>query len=251
MYIAFIDESGKPDLRSDEPFVLSALILHDSSLSVVRKELAGIKLKYDLDPSIEFHARDIVHGKRAFSGIRDMAVRKKILNDLFSLISNLNATLISVVVKKHPVLASMVSSGVTATKYIMTVIEAKAYELLTERLVLFLQNKAPQDEWMLLVIDEVYSKHDLTIRKNVENVILKGFFASRWPASKRIFPQPLFASSSMYDLVSYTVRKIHTKPVSASINFQEFFNLIKKKFDRCNDGRLYGCGIKVMTISKI
>jgi len=108
---------------------------------------------------------------------------------------------------------------------------------------------------MLLVIDETYSRHDINIRRNIERTVTQGFYASRWPASKRVFCQPLFAPSREYeglqlaDIVAYTVFKIYSdKPKSAIFDFKEYFEEIKDKFDKCKDGRIIGCGIKDYTV---
>ncbi len=246
MFIAFIDESGKPTKKEKTPFVLAALIVKDRELNRVRREVSSIRTKYNLDPSIEFHARDIVHGKRGFFRI-DMNTRKRILDDLINVIKNLDVTLIASVVRKRKILIDPIPDSEVRSR-----IESIGYELLVERLILFLE-KQGIDEWMMLVIDETDFRHDISIRRSIENVVTQGFYASRWPASQRVFPQPIFAPSKNYDtlqladIVAYTVFKIYSKPISAVFDFRDYFRLLERKFDRCRDGRIFGCGIKDYT----
>lgn len=247
MYIAFIDESGKPTKKERSPFVLAALIVRDSELNRIRKEVNRIKLKYGLDPDVEIHARDIVHGKRGFKNV-DMRVRKSLLDDVFNLLKSLDITLISTVILKKRIVGSPKPDSIVREE-----VEAKCYELLVERLVLFLEKKAV-DDWLLMVIDETYTKHDLSIRRNIERVVQHGFFASRWPASRRVFMQPLFVPSKLYeplqlaDIIAYTVFKKYSKPRSAIFDFNKYFQQILDKFSKCRDGRIFGCGIKDYTM---
>lgn len=66
MLTVFIDESGKPSLsdRNVKYFVLSGVIVSSGEvLNEARRRLAEIKIKYNLDPSVEIHAKDLFRAR--------------------------------------------------------------------------------------------------------------------------------------------------------------------------------------------
>ncbi len=250
LLVAFIDESGKPTKKEKTPFVVSALIIEDDDIVRIRREIHDLKtcIISNIDPQAEIHAKDIVHGKRYYRSVR-MEDRKRLFDALCNYIASLNCTIISVVIVKKSVLESRESDRVIREE-----IEKRAYSLLLERLVIYLNKRGKGNEVMLLVIDETDVGHDKSIKEKILEEISKGIYTSRYPSSRRVFKIPLFYPSiemtplQLADIVAYTIFKKYSKPRSAVFDFNNYFNIIKEKFDRCASGRILGCGLKVFTV---
>lgn len=244
MYFVYIDESGKPTRKESTPFVVAAFIIREKELNGVELEVTKLRLKYLGYEGVhaEIHGKEIVHGKGFYSKT-EMSVREKFLRDLYSLIGGSPATLIASVVKKE--------GWGLSEREAREAIERVAYQYLLERVTLFF-DKINCDERVLLIIDEVDIKHDVSIRDRIRSEIREGLFTSRRKSAKKIIKTPLFAPSvehvglQLADLVAYAVFKIYSSnPRSAIFDFNVYFKLIEDRFDRCRDGRLEGCGIKV------
>ena len=130
MYLIHIDESGKPNLKDKENYILSAFIVNEEHWFCINNDLNDLKKKIfsslSSDPlDVEIHIKDIVHGGRKFKGIPEPN-RYTMLDEIYSLIENMQATLISVAIMKKKIRKQSFD------------IEMWAFKLLFERICMFL-----------------------------------------------------------------------------------------------------------------
>jgi len=92
------------------------------------------------------------------------------------------------------------------------------------------------------------------VRSLVKNKITSGFYVIRTQASRLFFRVPLFYDSKdlralqLVDAISYAIFKKHTNPISNILNFNEYYNKILPKFDKCSTtNEIEGCGLKLWT----
>ncbi|MEB3789183.1 MAG: DUF3800 domain-containing protein [Desulfurococcales archaeon] len=237
--ILAIDESGKPHEASrKQAFVLSGIIVDETNIYSIKRELGSVRAKYNLDPLIEFHTKQIVHGKDAFSHVRDMGERASILEDIYIILKKYVNKIVSVYYHGG------IGNPVTA--------ESRAYQYLIERGIIAFDKIRRDNEILIVIIDSMHYKHNDNIRKLLHHEIRNGIYTSSWKVSHLVLSYPLFMSSrdcqilQLADLVAYTTRRsMYPKPTIGPMNFKHYFNTyIKPKLDRCRNGRVHGCGLK-------
>lgn len=245
MYIVFIDESGKPVKKEWRPFVVAAVIMHENILDEVEEGLLDLKLRFlgKIGYNAEIHGKEIVHGKGYFSRI-DIERRERLLSECYAFIGNKPLSLIASVVLKSGY------AGVPA-KEAREQMESVAYTHLLERITIYFDKKRT-NERILLIIDETDVKHDISIKNRISEEIRRGLYTSRRLSSRKIFPAPLFLAShtqaglQLADLVAYAVFRKYSKNLKSAIfDFNKYLQMINAKFDKCRNGRIDGCGIKV------
>ena len=237
--ILVVDESGKVENASRRnPFVLAGIIVDEYSVQNIRVELDHIKRKHFLPYMIEFHTKEIVHGKGAFEEIRNMNVRARILEDLYNVFTN------------H------VKSAVAVYYYgdIKDRVEAeiRAYRYLLERTIMAFDKVKTPEEILLVIIDQTHYKHDAKLSRLLFHEIRKGIYTSSWKATQYVMPHPVFTDSKeckiiqLADLAAYTIRrKMFPRPVVGPMDFTRYYRAyVEPKLDRCRDGRVIGCGLK-------
>ncbi len=107
MYLIHIDESGKPNLMDIENYILSAFIVNEEHWFCINNDLDDLKKKIfsslSVNPlDIEIHIKNIVHGNGKFKGV-SRNDRFSMLDELYSIIENMQATLISVAIMKNKI----------------------------------------------------------------------------------------------------------------------------------------------------
>lgn len=239
--ILAIDESGKAhEATKSQPFVLSGIIVDETNVDNIRRELSSVRVKYGLDPATEFHSKQIVHGKGAFSHIRDMRERASILEDIYRILINYINKIISVYYRggiDDPILA-----------------ESRAYQYLIERGIIAFDKIRENNEILVIIIDSIHYKQDDAIRRLLHHEIRNGIYTSSWNVSRLVLQEPLFMTSrdcqilQLADLAAYTIRRgMYQKPIVGPMNFKHYLNnYITPKLDRCRDGRIHGCGLKLL-----
>ncbi len=235
-----IDESGKADSASyEEPFVLAGVIVDESKIVDIRKELTKVKIEHNLDPSIEFHTSKIVHGKDYFSSISDITKRASILEDFYKVLTNNVEKVLAVYYRNK-----------TKDRW---KVESLAYKYLIERGIIAFDKIRHEDEMFIIVIDKVHYSYDTKVQAFLHNEVRNGIYTRSWGVTRLVVPVPIFMTSKechilqLADLVAYTVRRsLYREPsVAGSMDFKHYMNeYIKPKIDRCRDGRIMGCGIK-------
>ena len=233
-----IDESGQP---SDDVFVIAGVLLGESSMHLLKRIIDEVKARHGVPPDAELHAKDIVHGKGAYSGLRDFSARRRLLEDALSILSRLEAVAVAVV-GYGP--AQSPERGL-----------AIAFRYLLERGILAFNKVAGPHEHLFIVIDETYYRNDWARMRIVEAEVLEGFYTKRWPVIERVMSRPIFMPSQrepllqLADLVAYTVRRAvalsrgprRRDPLGL---LDLYSNYVEPVLDRCRDGRIRGCGLK-------
>ena len=241
MKVLAIDESGKPkSLEQDKAFVLAGVLFDESTIMQIRKEMAAIRSKHDLIPEIEFHTRDLVHGKRAFKDISNIEDRIAILEDLYSVLDKYSIAIVATIYKRETLDPD--------------VAESRAFKYLTERALIAFDKKrrVEAQEHMVIIIDESSYYHDRNVRQLIKFEVKDGIYSRTWLVSHYVLRTPLFMSSKecrllqLVDLVAYTIRRgLSDKPNTGRIDMRQYYQkYIEPKLDRCRDGRIQGCGLK-------
>ncbi len=251
MFLVFIDESGKPTRGEKDPYVVAALILHDSVYLDLEREVDKVVESVlgehiDIDAmKIEIHAKDIVQNKGVFRRV-PVKARIRLLDELFSLMcerfKNKLTSIVIIIVKDKALSLDEKSARRRMVQ--------RAYTLLVERITWFLEDYGK--ELALLMVDE--SDLDYDIRDIVRYELLHGLYTSRLGASRLIIDTPLFVKSHRYrpiqlaDLIAYTYFRIHAgrpKAMGGAFDFMKYKGMIERILRRNKGGRMEGYGIKV------
>lgn len=97
-----IDETGKASFNHrSKTFILSGLILPESCLSNLEKNLKKLKTKYFNDQDIVFHSRDMLRKKGPFSIFRDSEIELKFWPEYIQIISLQEISIAIIVVDKN------------------------------------------------------------------------------------------------------------------------------------------------------
>lgn len=249
MFLIYVDESGKPNFRDPESFVLSAFIINERDWQRIDNEVKRIKIEYFpalRDVDVELHASDIVHRKNVFKTLGGNT-SYKLLEDIYSLISRIDCTIIAVMIRKNKLRKRDLD------------LELWGFRLLFDRLCKFLEKKNRElisnglsNEYGLLLIDSVEKSFDRKLRAKILSFLTTGTFYS---TNKFLIEDPLFVVSQyrnisqLTDLVAYCIRRKHRNvPSSNSMTdkkFEKYYKKIYNKFDTDDSGRVEGCGIKI------
>lgn len=225
--LVFIDESGKPGLHEEDPFVLAALMvdervffdIEDDVNRLVKTELGGYGL-----PFVELHAKDLIQGKGDFSSI-PVHVRARIYWGALEIAAQYAAEgYVEGVVVETRKAFTVKPSRKESRKCVMR----EAINRVLERVAWALYDFVGRGT-AILIIDE--NELDSYIREVVEDEILRGHYTSRIAASRRILLDPLFARSWHYrclqlaDLVAYTARRIASKKSGRQTRTDKVFRI--------------------------
>lgn len=237
--VLVVDESGKVENASRRnPFVLAGIIVDERSVHSIHVKLDTIKMKYGLPFMVEFHAKEIVHGKRAFKNIRDMSLRAGILEDLYKVFIDHVERAVAVFYYGD------INDNVEA--------EIRAYRYLIERAIIAFDKVKTQEELLLIIIDQTHYKHDAKLSRLLFHEIRSGIYTSNWRVTQYVLPHPVFTDSKeckiiqLADLAAYTIRRrMFPRPRVGPMDFTRYYReYIEPKLDRCKNGRVAGCGLK-------
>ncbi|MFR1707630.1 MAG: DUF3800 domain-containing protein [Clostridium sp.] len=104
-YVLFVDETGQSDIKEDAHFSLAGVIceykysVNTENESPLTKELNKYKQQIFGRDDLNIHLLDIINGKKEYSGI-SRVTRKKFVNELHTLVKDIDCTIISVTVNK-------------------------------------------------------------------------------------------------------------------------------------------------------
>lgn len=237
MYLIYVDDSGKPEKRfGTNYFCLSAIIVNDRKWTAIDKKIEELKTSYSIE---EIHTREIdkMNGKFGYLN-RNPIQRVQILGDIYSLISQIDVVLISVVIDKP--------------KYFIkyrTAIDCKyyAWQFLIERCDLYIDKLCKyrdeqNSDFGLIIMDEIPSPQDF-------REYSRGFrqYGTDQRYIHRIIEEPLFTQShwrtlnQLADAIAYcSVHYLLGNPF-----FTQQFLTIREKFDKDENGNIEGYGWKV------
>lgn len=255
MYIAYIDESGKPNRTDPENFVLASVIINESNWQFIDQKINEIKQKhfpsYPLD-QVEFHVKDMMNKTGIYNG-RKIGEIFDILDDIFNLITN------------NPNCFCVIASYIDKPRvYEHVNMETWAFRLLIERIDLYLnkmndmhiKNKNPL-QYGMMIIDSVDESFDNKIRKKVSNMMKHG---TLYLTLQYLIEEPIFIDSKwrnlsqLTDCVAYCIRRYYKHPVSKGYIQQKwvnYFTLINPVIDADANGNILGYGIKIFPPQKV
>lgn len=241
MFLAYVDESGKPQLSDPRDYVLSAFIVHERDWKDIDKAVNDVKRQYFpkiMPHELELHAIDILHRKRAFRGV-DKNQKYNLFANCYSLINESPCHVISVVIRKKLITKNRFDC------------ENWGFRLLFERFERFLEGQA-EGEYGLMLIDSVTPKIDKQTRKKIMEMCLDG---TKYRKNQRVLEDPIFVyshhrnMSQLADLVAFCVGRIHRpspKPNITDAKFGGYYKLIQERFHRNPyTGEINGYGLKI------
>lgn len=230
VYLAYVDESGKPDMRDQsEEFVLSAIVVNETNWRSVDKEVRKLKKRYfpEKNPDeVEIHMKTLAHHGPPFN-VLSLKMQKELIYDIAGLISNIDCTIVSVVVLKRKVKPKDQEG-----------IQDRALTLLFEKVhhCLLQSNRSKGHKEMgLIFFDSVNPSFDNKIRSKVHPMILQGTGNVR---NRYLIEDPVFVESSyralgqLADFISYCVRRKYmtVKNEESARIYAEVFSRLRSKF---------------------
>ena len=252
MYLAYIDASGRPfddGDTSETTYVLSCLIAHEQQWQYIDNKVKEIKVKHFpnlASEDIELHARDMLNMKGIFHTLSWTEIYS-IFEDIFIFLSDdsTGICIISVVIMKQKMF-----NGKDIEKW--------AYRLLVERINKFMDKNNERNkiagkspEFGIMIIDSCGPKADLKLRIKITDMLKTGTYYSNL---KYLIEDPLFTDSrwrnlsQLVDCIAYSVRKHFRNPVCPSfhdINWERYYQMVLKKYDCDENGKIEGSGLKV------
>ncbi len=250
MQIAYIDESGKPNFKDNEKFVLSCLIVQECKWEKIHKEVHKIKKKYyplSESEGVEFHAKEIIRGRKEHKILKSMEDRLRLFGEIYDLIKNSEITIINVLINKEKVFPHKKSTFD---------IETWGFRLLYERLGKFMK-KINEDkenntyEYCILIIDSINKEADNNLRLKIQEFVRDGTLYS---SHKYIIEEAIFTDSKwrclsqLADCIAFCIGRVHNNRgtnLKLTDKFKEFYDLIEPRFDRSKKGVLEGCGLVI------
>lgn len=104
-YLAFIDESGDPDLTNIEQdfplFVLCVVLIKQDDYSFIIQKVNELKIKFCGSTNVIFHSRDIRRSLGAFAALNNKNKKTEFLESLNQLFLELPIQIVSSVIHKH------------------------------------------------------------------------------------------------------------------------------------------------------
>ncbi len=250
MYLAYIDESGRPIKGVDgDIYVLSCLMVHEHHWQYIDNHVKQIKIKHfpNLPPEeIEIHAKDMLNRAGLFNGMSFEKIYA-VFSDIFNFIAGdkTNLTAISIIINK-----SCMHDSLDADEW--------AYRLLVERINNYLsqQNRERIDrglsvEYGIMIIDSCGLKADGKLRKKITAILKSG---TAYSNLRYLIEDPLFTDSKwrnlsqLIDCIAYATKKMYKETLNPSfhdIYWWSYFKKIYGKFYCDKNGNPTGRGLKI------
>ncbi len=202
MYLIYVDESGKPNIKDPEDYILGALIIKENQWQQIDQQVKLLKKKWFPalnDKQIELHASDITHQRKVFKDLTQQDTFN-LLNDISVLISNIFCVLIASIIRKNNIYPF-----IRERKDINDWIERKGHMILFERICKYLNKVNRMKELVnepidygILIIDSVNNKYDEIVRKKVIKLLEEGTF---YVENKYLIENPIFVISKYRNLI--------------------------------------------------
>lgn len=251
MYLAYIDGSGRPEKNCEpkESFVLASLVTHESQWTYIDNKVKEIKLKYFPRVGVEdfeLHAKDMLNREGIFKGLT--------WNEIYSIFDDI----FDFLVKDDTEICAIAAVIMKQRMYDGKDIEKWAYRLLVERLNKFLDKNnmtairagmGPQ--YGIMIVDSCGVNWDGKVRKKIVEILKQGTYYCQL---KYLIEDPLFTDSKwrnlsqLTDCAAYAIRKHFRTPANPSfhdVNWEKYYQMLLKKADKDEMGKIEGCGIKV------
>ena len=227
MYLIYVDESGTPNIKDSENFVLGAIIINEDRWFEVDKRVKELKEKYfsGRADNVEIHMCDIVHRKDYFSKLQS-AERIEIIKDILELIKKIEMRTVYIVIKKQNLLKNIN-------------IRYWAYEFLFERVCYQLKDMndgKEKIEYGLLLFDSISKKRNAEIWEIVSKLLKEGGW---YEQNRHLIDGPIFSEShirsplQLSDCVAYMVNHHYKLNQNKDENMkkilEEGFEIIEQK----------------------
>ena len=247
MYLIYVDESGTVNIDDGTKlYVLSSLIVHEYEWREINEKIDQLKLMFfpNHNPGdFEFHMSDIAH-KSGFFKEKSKEELFEIVKEVFNLISEINCTIICVVIKKE-----MIGDPKK--------IEYMSLQFLLERFERNLEEKNKDKENKdlgLIIMDRIERRVDFNRLKTIRDV--KNQINNIYGKDSFLIEDPVFVNSlyrsliQLADAVAFCVQRIYQKPNDITLLFRQCFEKIKSKFAVNSRGEIEGAGLKTFPSEK-
>lgn len=224
MYLLYLDDSGSPDNKNEQYFVLGGVAVPENSVRWLSHEIEKVALEFS--PSgdsrdVEFHATDIFGGRNApWDKIKEKPDRAKILQKVLRVLDRSYESVVVFACAIH----KESSSGMNPLHL--------AYEQLSSRFDMFLARKKDRG---LIVLDK--SSHEINIQDKAKSIRRDGNQWGKYDSS--IIEVPMFVdskSSRIIQLADHIAYAVFRRYNSDDLNY---FKCIEGRFDQ-RDGKIFG-----------
>jgi len=223
MYLIYVDESGTPEIKDSENFVLGALIINEDKWFEIDEKVRSLKEKHFSSKSNEFeiHMCDIVHRKAHFSKFQ-IPKRIEIIGEISDLIKSSDIRVVYIVIRKPKLLKSIN-------------IRYWAYNFLFERLCYQLRDLNRDNdkiEYGLLLFDSISKKRNNEIWNIVSKLLKEGGWYKE--KNEHLIDGPIFSESTirsplqLADCIAYVVN--HHHKINKNKN-EEIRKILEKSFE--------------------
>ncbi|MGH7908716.1 MAG: DUF3800 domain-containing protein [Thermodesulfobacteriota bacterium] len=241
----YVDESGTKSTRDDEIwYILAGVIVSEIHWRPVNDKVDHLKRELFPDGNIEkieLHASMIRKKTGMFSKFNDEGA-KNILLKLYQLIKDLPVTIIAIAINKRDLVLNYQDRDPLTD----------AWTFLAERFHKFLAKNYDQTgvvSYGLLVIDERTKPDDREVRQLLRSLRTYG---SGYQAVDNVIEDPVSSPShlrniiQLADAVAYCVLRY----VKHDADFNQYFEIIRERFDKGPNDEILGYGLKIFPPSQ-
>lgn len=232
----FVDESGIPNKPKSKDssydtkyFALASAIINAENLADFENSIFNVLTSEGINPTVEFHASDLVHGTDKFQILtakKRFNLIERILSEVVKLSSRYYIRVIGVIIEKSNI------DGMPDKIYKIGVLRA-AYRLLIERVCIELKDT---NSLGVLVIDIPEKKEALNWKILIKEEITNGPYAK----PDVLISIPMFVDSytsrmiQLVDVLSYIIRrwKIVKEKTSVGVALSESDRKMKDYFNK-------------------
>ena len=237
-YYLFLDESGDHGLVCVDPsfpiFVLCGVVVSEQSYVRIGERMNRIKKRFWGDKTVIFHSRDIRKCEREFQILFDLELKKEFYQEINSLVSDSEYTIISSAINKE--------NHIKQYGKLASDVYEIALSFIVERSIFFLDDQPNKPHQLEIVIERRGKKEDTRLHEHFQKLSSRG---TGYVTPERIqaYCQSIeFASKSadvnglqLSDLIAYPIARHVLDPKRAN----PAFDVLEPKF-YSKGGRRYG-----------
>ena len=236
----YVDESGVEEITDPTKyFVTSGTIFHENGLAEMKKKIIDFKEEVFVDDlkDCEIHVHDIYKGKNDFYGIK-LEKRREILDKLYTALSNIRFSIISVAIDKQNLLDSKWSN--------YDILET-GYTFLIERFDKFLRRTNNKG---LVRIDRTSNKTyalNKKDRKIIDTISHIRKHGTNWQSIKTIVEEPFLIKSHLRKGLQIADAAVYCTNSFLNLNddFKNYWDIIYPKIHTSSFGSIWGYGLYI------
>lgn len=247
MYLIYVDESGTVSLNDGTKlYVLASIIIHEYKWMEINEKIEQLKLKFfpNCNPGdFEFHMSNITHKTGVFKE-KPKNELFKIVREVFNLISEIDCTIICVVIMKE-LIGNPKKIEYMSLKYLLERFERNLEEKNKDK-----QNK----DFGLVFMDRIERCVDFNRFKTIRDV--KKQINDIYRKETFVIEDPVFVDSQyrsliqLADAIAFCVQRTFQESNEKTQLFKESFELIRDKFAVNSKGEIEGAGLKIFPTEK-